>query len=656
MRKVVKRRIMGVTAVGLAGVIGFTSYYIGSLHGKINVLSSMSKTDTTNLDENSIKYIQDVAKRTATVEDIEAFLKDINDASALAVNTENLMFNYDEVQALKIGFNDWNKTDYYDIFGASYQLDGDDVEDYFKQAILKLRLYNVKTNTTPNIGVLIEDENSKQFLENYIVKNAIYNREKNFDKKQELAKDIIAQLKKDFIETDAYRKVNDGVVYAVLASYKDAYQIGWVNSEVKITDELEAILYDVERGLCDVVAEKFKNKIALLDQYQTNVVIAGEVETKDTYGSMKDSAIRRLVNDNAYPLVNYEFSYLDDQKDYYDNYNSIPYNSMKKSSSNTTKKSTGGSTTKSIGSKKVTDSGKNLAKDKLIEEVKKENPALVDDAKKQIKDIEEDLEEKNKQAKASAEELAAHWTKVYNETFELAKNRKPTPKLWGKEEIKIYGEEMVKIHNDAINKAILHADQYNAKKILEDKRIEKEQPKVEYEPVVNADNIAPVVKFGTNGNNSWVKSASTKVTVSDNVKLKSSSLKYRWTTSASTPSESSFSSSFTNGGTIYTPSKVTGTYYLWILGKDTSDNVVISRSNPFHLDNSISNPVVTPAPQTEVEVDIDLDVPVDGPLYDENGNIIKISSLSKNEMRIMALKMVEDACKEMYGPTKTYRA
>lgn len=105
------------------------------------------------------------------------------------------------------------------------------------------------------------------------------------------------------------------------------------------------------------------------------------------------------------------------------------------------------------------------------------------------------------------------------------------------------------------------------------------------------DNVIPTVAFSMNGNTTWAKTRSTTVTVSDVGGVNLSSLKYQWTTSTSTPSESTFSTAFTNGGTINTPAGVTGTYYLWILAKDTSGNTTIVRTNAFNLDNTA--PVIT---------------------------------------------------------------
>ena len=105
------------------------------------------------------------------------------------------------------------------------------------------------------------------------------------------------------------------------------------------------------------------------------------------------------------------------------------------------------------------------------------------------------------------------------------------------------------------------------------------------------DASSPTVTFAPNGNSTYAKSRSTTVTVSDNVGLNTNNLKYMWNTSTFAPSPSAFTTTFTNGGTISSPSGVTGDYYLWILAQDTAGNTTIQRSNVFKLDNN--KPVIT---------------------------------------------------------------
>jgi hypothetical protein len=64
-------------------------------------------------------------------------------------------------------------------------------------------------------------------------------------------------------------------------------------------------------------------------------------------------------------------------------------------------------------------------------------------------------------------------------------------------------------------------------------------------------------------------------------------LKYLRTGNSSTsaPADASFTQTFTNGGTI-TKSDGNGSFYLWILAKDTAGNTTKIRSNPFNIDNT----------------------------------------------------------------------
>ncbi len=106
------------------------------------------------------------------------------------------------------------------------------------------------------------------------------------------------------------------------------------------------------------------------------------------------------------------------------------------------------------------------------------------------------------------------------------------------------------------------------------------------------DNIPPVIVFGTNGNSTYARNYNTKITVNDIHSLvNKNSLKYLWSTTTTTPSESSFTNKFTSGDIISTPNDLSGSYYLWIIAKDTVGNTAIKRTNAFNLDNT--NPSVT---------------------------------------------------------------
>ena len=111
--------------------------------------------------------------------------------------------------------------------------------------------------------------------------------------------------------------------------------------------------------------------------------------------------------------------------------------------------------------------------------------------------------------------------------------------------------------------------------------------------IVNViDNVAPIVKFEPDKNNEYKKSHNTKVTITDkHSDVDAGNLKYLWTNNTNTPSEDIIDNIFTNGSTIGTTANITGTYYLWVLAKDTAGNITIVRSKEFRLDNT--KPIIT---------------------------------------------------------------
>lgn len=146
------------------------------------------------------------------------------------------------------------------------------------------------------------------------------------------------------------------------------------------------------------------------------------------------------------------------------------------------------------------------------------------------------------------------------------------------------------------------------------------------------DDIVPIIVFGTTGNSTYAKTRSTTVNMSDaHTGVDASSLKYLWSTSAIEPVESSFNTTFVNGQTITSPSGVTGSYYLWILGKDNAGNLAIARTNVFNLDNA--KPVIISVGNSSVTVN-------KGSIYNDAGatatdNIdVSVSAVSSGSVNI----------------------
>lgn len=101
------------------------------------------------------------------------------------------------------------------------------------------------------------------------------------------------------------------------------------------------------------------------------------------------------------------------------------------------------------------------------------------------------------------------------------------------------------------------------------------------------DAIPPTIVLDPNGNNTWAKTQTTKITAADSQsQLNLTSLKYIWTTSTTEPEESAFVNSYVNNGNIVSPNNLTGDYYLYAMVKDTAENKTVIKSNIFKLDNT----------------------------------------------------------------------
>ncbi|GGG04268.1 hypothetical protein GCM10010912_56260 [Paenibacillus albidus] len=103
---------------------------------------------------------------------------------------------------------------------------------------------------------------------------------------------------------------------------------------------------------------------------------------------------------------------------------------------------------------------------------------------------------------------------------------------------------------------------------------------------VNIDKTAPIVSFGHNGSENWMKSAETMVTAADvSSGMVDSALQYAWTPDTSTPAAGW--SSFTSGEAL-TKSGVDGDWYLHIQALDKAGNLANVMSKRFRLDASVA--------------------------------------------------------------------
>lgn len=109
------------------------------------------------------------------------------------------------------------------------------------------------------------------------------------------------------------------------------------------------------------------------------------------------------------------------------------------------------------------------------------------------------------------------------------------------------------------------------------------------ETVVRTVNVidieGPIISCNPSGDTSYAKTRSTVCTVADDGGVDTTSVKSLWNNTSASPIESTFTTSYTSGTAISSPSSVTGGYYLHILAKDNSGNATIYNTSVFNLDN-----------------------------------------------------------------------
>jgi len=105
--------------------------------------------------------------------------------------------------------------------------------------------------------------------------------------------------------------------------------------------------------------------------------------------------------------------------------------------------------------------------------------------------------------------------------------------------------------------------------------------KTYYALVKQLDKTGPVITFSPNGNTTYAKSQSTKVTVTDDSGV--STIKYKWSTSSTASATAGTS---TSSGATLTKSTGTGKYYLCVYAVDSAGNSTNTCSKAFYLDNT----------------------------------------------------------------------
>ena len=113
--------------------------------------------------------------------------------------------------------------------------------------------------------------------------------------------------------------------------------------------------------------------------------------------------------------------------------------------------------------------------------------------------------------------------------------------------------------------------------------------------VIEVDGILANVQYSPNGNETYKKEHTVKVTADEEV-AKVKNIKYQWLETTAEPTADSFVESCNNGDTI-TKNEITGKWYLWTLLETENGKTAIGRSEAFYFDNAgpevelTSNPV-----------------------------------------------------------------
>lgn len=187
----------------------------------------------------------------------------------------------------------------------------------------------------------------------------------------------------------------------------------------------------------------------------------------------------------------------------------------------------------------------------------------------------------------------------------IIKIDRTAPKITGVEENGIYSEVLPIIEDDSQVNIVLTKDgeeihYEEGNKITEGgEYILKVTDEVENETIIHfsIDKQGPTITFMPNGNDTYSKSQSTQVTITDPSSVDESTLRYKWTQSVQALTEETFmpdSTAFVSGDTITKNTDSGDNWYLWVLAKDKKGNMSLVKTQNFCLDNEVPEaPTIT---------------------------------------------------------------
>jgi len=128
--------------------------------------------------------------------------------------------------------------------------------------------------------------------------------------------------------------------------------------------------------------------------------------------------------------------------------------------------------------------------------------------------------------------------------------------------------------------------------------------------VVKIDKDGPIINFSPNGNDVFQKEQMTKINVEAISQI--NTLKYLWSQKAEGITETDFVEEFVNGEEFII-NKGSGDWYLWALAIDDANNITITKSNSFKLDNDIpEEPILKVNTEKNTTITKTLEIEVSG--------------------------------------------
>lgn len=402
---------IGAFAVALSVLLGIGSCQSGKKVPEGNVKASgvtSTQADHSNF-ASLLAQLKEGPKKDA-MSAVQGNLKMFNDTLSGNIMKEGedkrLAHSWEENMASYLAFNQFTEEELFQIFDT-YKINADDLYDQLKLSNMKEMLYYARATESSGRAMLIGSEEGKAFFNGYETLVLRYNKATAKEEKIELAKQFYAKVRADFPIEDQDKegfihteKGYEDYAYAVTPMIS-AMEVMTRNIGVSLTDK--EVAYFNELGMCNFAQEKLENyendltsrqnieiaKEELRSESQLEAAVSSDGEVyiveKISYQELKEAGIASIdhydlsaeKNDVGMIAGYWEDATLD---------------TLKKQVSDKTESEQISSTSSSSYRKTLTES-----------DLKKESPAIQQEAQKQKDVINSQIEQENKAAKAESD-------------------------------------------------------------------------------------------------------------------------------------------------------------------------------------------------------------------------------------------------------------